>query len=333
MSLIGHDAAVEAFREAIGGGRLHHAWLVAGPQGIGKARFAEAAALRYLAEGIGPVEAPGLDLPDDHPTVRYVAAGSHPDYRRLERLYREKTGDQARGVTVDQVRGLQTLFATTPSFSTRRAVVIDAIDDLERSGANALLKNLEEPPTDTLFLLVSHAPGRLLPTIRSRCRTLRLGLLGEAHMQAIIRRERPEADDAEIAALVGVGGGAPGQALRFAGLDIAGLDAAIDAIARGGDPTNAGRSALAKSLALKSAQPRYEAFLERAPARIAAAARTAPVADLAAILPLEAQARSLAGSALRLSLDPQATVFGLGGLLAALAPITGDAKPGSTRRR
>ncbi len=332
MSLIGHAPQIAAFREAMAGGRMHHAWLLAGPQGIGKARFAELAALRYLAEGIGPIADPGLDLPADHPTARYAAAGSHPDYRRLERLFREKTGDHARSVTVDQVRGLQGLFATTPSFSTRRAIVIDAIDDLERSAANALLKSLEEPPTDALFLLVSHAPGRLLPTIRSRCRTLRFAPLADDQVADIVRRERPDAEPAEVAALVRAGGGAPGQALRFAGLDIAGLDAAIDGLATRGDPTNAARGALAAKLALKSAQPRYEAFLERAPARIAEAARRADVAALPRILAIEEEARGLASGALRLSMDPQATVFAIGGLLAGLAPDPMGAKPGATRR-
>ncbi|MET0270214.1 MAG: AAA family ATPase, partial [Sphingomonas sp.] len=213
MSLIGHAAQVAAFREAIGGGRMHHAWLLAGPQGLGKALFAGSAALRYLAEGIAPVTASGLALSDDHPTARLAAAGSHPDYRRLERLFREKTNDHARSITVDQVRGLQGLFATTPSLSSRRAIVIDAIDDLERPAANALLKSLEEPPADTLFLLVSHAPGRLLPTIRSRCRTLRCGRLDAAAVAAIVRRARPDADDADISALVRGGGGAAGQGL------------------------------------------------------------------------------------------------------------------------
>ena len=128
-----------------------------------------------LADAAGPpVDAPGLDVPDDHPAARLVAAGSHPDLMRLERLARDGGTELARSINVDQVRGLQRLFATTPSMSPWRAVVIDAIDDLERGGANALLKNLEEPPPNTVFLLVSHAPERLLPTIRSRCRLLRL---------------------------------------------------------------------------------------------------------------------------------------------------------------
>src|SRR3546814_674955 len=143
---------------------LHHAWLITGPMGVGKALFAEKAALRMLAEGAGPpVDRPGLDVPDDHPTARLVEARSHPDLMRLERLAKNGGDELARSITIDQVRGLQRLFSTTPSMSPRRAVIIDSVDDLERGGANALLKNLEEPPPTSLFLPVSHAPQRLFP--------------------------------------------------------------------------------------------------------------------------------------------------------------------------
>ena len=322
--LHGQDAAVAAFREGLDTGRLHHAWLLAGPEGVGKALFADKAALRVLAEGAGPpVAEPGLDVPDDHPVAKLVAAGSHPDLIRLERLTREGGTELMRGIGVDQVRSLQRLFATTPSLSPWRAVVVDAIDDLEHNGANALLKNLEEPPPSTVFLLVTHAPARLLPTIRSRCRMLRFAPLGDDAMTSALTFALPDAEPGEISALAKVGEGAPGRALAWRGLDIAGLDSAMDALARHGDPTNARRSALAQSLAPKAAQPRYEAFLARAPARIAEAAReAAPAARIEAVRLWE-RAVELAGSARRLSLDPQSVVFELAGLLASLAPAAG----------
>jgi DNA polymerase-3 subunit delta' len=321
MSLFGHDAAVAAFLDAHRSDRLHHAWLLAGPRGVGKARFARAAALRLLAEAAGPMpELPGLDVPDDHRIARLVAAGSHPDTMLLERLFREKTKDHARSISVDQVRGLSRLFATAPSFSERRTVIVDAADDLERAGANALLKLLEEPPADTVFLLVSHAPGRLLPTIRSRCRMLRFAPLGDDDMAAALGRALPDADDREIASLVAVGEGSPGRALGFVGLDVAGLDRAMDKLVTRGDADNFERSALACTLSLKAAQPRYELFLDRVPSRIAIAARTRSGGALADAIAAWEKARALAGSAVRLSLDPQATVFELAGLLASLAP-------------
>jgi DNA polymerase III subunit delta' len=320
--LFGHDEAVDAFRDALDSGRLHHAWLVSGPEGIGKATFADKAAQRVLAGGQGRVEAPGVDVPYDHPVARLVAAGSHPDLMRLERLPRESSaaGELARSITVDQVRGLQRLFGTTASLSPWRVVVIDSIDDLERNAANALLKNLEEPPPHSLFLLVSHAPERLLPTIRSRCRQLRLTTLDSDAMTSALTAALPDAEPDEIAELVEAGNGAPGRALAFRGLDIGGLDRSIGELIRRGDPTNARRSALAQSLALKSAQPRYEAFLARAPSAFAAEAKRRSGAALAEALRLWERAQALAASAKPLSLEPESVVFELAGMLAALAP-------------
>lgn len=318
--LVGHDDQIAAFTAAMHGERMHHAWLLIGPKGVGKASFALLAARRLLAEAAGPpVTLPGLDVPANHPVAALVEAGSHPDLMLLERKVDEKNGAVARSITIDQVRGLQRLFATTGSYSNRRVVIIDAVDDLERGGANALLKNLEEPPEGSLFLLVSHAPGRLLPTIRSRCRSLRFQKLGSDVMTSILHENLPGASDAEIAALVRVGEGAPGRALAFAGLDIAALDASIDRLLASGDPANAERSALARNLALKANQARYEAFLERAPAKMAEEARRRSGPALDRALTLWAEARDLASGAVSLSLDPQATAFTLAGLVAAMA--------------
>jgi DNA polymerase-3 subunit delta' len=305
---------------------LHHAWLLAGPQGVGKATIAHAAARWLLARAAGPSPSDnGFDVPETHPVASLLQAGSHPDFKILQRLPRANSEDLARSITVDQVRSLQPLFATTPSLSSRRVVVIDAIDDMERGGANALLKNLEEPPAGTIFLLVSHAPGRLLPTIRSRCRMLRFGPLDDAQVRVVLQRELPEAETSEIDSLVRVAAGVPGNALRFAGLDIAALDQAIDTLAARGDASNALRTALGRTLATKSAQPRYEAFLERAPSRIARAAR-AGRADMGATVALWRQARDIADRAVRQSLDPQLTVVEIAGLVAKLAQAEPPAK-------
>jgi DNA polymerase-3 subunit delta' len=319
--LFGHDAAVAAFRDSLDAGRLHHAWLISGPDGIGKGLFAQKAALRVLASGQGRVAAPGLDVPDDHPSAKLAAAGSHPDLMRLERLPRDTgAGELARSIGVDQVRGLSRLFSTTASLSPWRVVIVDSIDDLERAAANALLKNLEEPPPHSLFLLVSHAPERLLPTIRSRCRPLRLSPLDDDAMTSALQSALPGANAGEIADLTAAGQGSPGRALAFQGLDIAGLDRAMAELAREGDPTNARRSALAQSLALKSAQPRYEAFLARAPRLIAAEAKTRRGPALAQALGAWERAQALASSATHLSLEPESTIFEISGLLASLAP-------------
>lgn len=319
--LYGHDEAVDAFRESWTTGRLHHAWLISGKEGVGKALFADKAALRILAEAAGPpIDAPGLDVPDDHPTARLIEAGSHPDMVRLERLVRDTGTDLARSISVDQVRGLSRLFSTTASMSSWRVVIIDSIDDLERAAANALLKNLEEPPANSLFLLVSHAPERLLPTIRSRCRQLRLSALDDDAMTSALRAALPDADAAEIETLCEVGRGCPGRAIAYRGLEVDAMDKALRDIALKGDPTNARRSALAQSLALKAAQPRYEIFLRRVPSLIAELAKDRRGAALAEALHSWERASDLAASATRLSLDPQSVTFELGGMLASLAP-------------
>jgi DNA polymerase-3 subunit delta' len=320
-ALFGHHAAIAAFRAGLDGGRLHHAWLIAGPKGIGKASLATKMALRVLAEGQGRVGLPSLDVPDQHPAAHLLAAGSHPDFMRLERLPNEKstTGELARNIGVDQVRGLSRLFSTTSSMSPWRVVLIDSIDDLEGAAANALLKNLEEPPPHSLFLLVSHASARLLPTIRSRTRLLRLGPLDDDAMTSALRAALPDAGETEISELLEAGEGSPGQALAFRGLDIAALDRAMAELAAKGDPTNRRRSALAQSLALKSAQPRYEAFLARAPSLVARLAKERRGAALAEALRLWERAQDLAANARRLSLEPEGVAFELGGMLASLS--------------
>lgn len=324
MMPIGNAAAHAAFRAAMSSGTLHHAWLFAGPQGIGKAMFARVAALRLLAEAARPdTLAPGFDVPASDPARALIAAGSHPDFRWLARLPKDAEKpdqDVARSISIAQVRSLQPLFATTPTMSPRRVVVIDAADDLERPGAsNALLKNLEEPPAGTVFILISHAPGRLLPTIRSRCRRLRFEPLADDAVAEIVRGLLPDLPGAEITALTRAGAGSPGRALSYAGMELAALDTALLGIAQSGDPGNAVRASLAKALSLKAAQPRYEAFLDRAPTLIAAEARAREGDGLRLALDAYENARALSVSARALSLDVQGTVFEMAGLMARLA--------------
>lgn len=320
--MIGNDAARAEFFAAADGDHLHHAWLIAGPEGVGKGRFAREAALRLLATAldgrshlIGP-------YPSGHRAEALIAAGAHPDYREIVRLPKDPDKpdqDVARSIKIDQVRALQPLFATKPALSARRVVIIDAIDDLERPGANALLKNLEEPPAGTIFLLVSHSPGRLLPTIRSRCRLLRLERLADDDVERVLRTHLPDARSDEIKALIDAADGAPGRALAFAGLAVAALDRDLATIALDGDPANQIRSRLAKALAGKAAQTRYAAFLERAPAAIAREARYRTGARLRDALDCYDRARALASLAPAVSLDPATTVFEMAGIVARLA--------------
>jgi len=315
-AIIGQDKAMEAFANAWATRRLHHAWLLAGPKGVGKASFARAAATRMLAEAAGPaIHLPALETPADHPIARLMAAGSHPDFRLLERLERP-TGGLARNISVDQVRSLGELLVVTPSMSAWRAIIIDAADDLEASAADALLKMLEEPPANTIFFLVSHAPGRLLPTIRSRCRRLDFGRLSDDAMTSLLSRSLPEGNPIQ---LIEFANGSIGQALAIAELDLAPLEGEVLAILRQGDPDNSRRSKLASALGPKAAADRYAAFLELVPGLIAQEALGLAGEARGRALDAYAKARETAAIAPRLSLDPAATVFQLGTILATVA--------------
>jgi DNA polymerase-3 subunit delta' len=317
--IVGQDKAVEQFASAWATRRLHHAWLLAGPKGVGKARFADAAARRVLADAAGPPsELPGLATSDDHPMVRLIEAGSHPDMRWLRRVENEKTGNLARNISVDQIRGLGDLFDLSPAMSDWRVAVIDSVDELEASGANALLKMLEEPPPKSLFFLVSHAPGRLLPTIRSRCRRLDFQTLGDAAMTSILEVQAPDISASERQKIIAMSFGSAGRALAFAELSLAKLEDAALTILRQGDPTNARRSDLAQELGKRGAAERYAAFLDLAPSLIAREARKLDGPRRERALDAYAKAREIAAIAPRLSLDPAATVFQIGGILATI---------------
>jgi len=321
--IVGQARAIEQFASAWASRKLHHAWLLVGPKGVGKASFAHAAARRVLAEAAAPsFDLPGIETPDDHPIVKLVEAGSHPDMRRLERLVNEKTGNLARNISVDQVRSLAELFDLSPAMSPWRVAVIDTVDELEPSGANALLKMLEEPPPNSLFFLVSHAPGRLLPTIRSRCRRLDFQRLDDAAMTSILETQSPHLSVAERQRIISMSFGSAGRALAFAELGLAKLEDAALAILRQGDPTNVRRSELASELGKKGAADRYAAFLDLAPSLIAREARRLEGGPRERALDAYAKARELAVIAPRVSLDPAATVFQIGGILAEVAEPT-----------
>ena len=311
----GHDDAWRQFSSALVGGKLHHGWILAGPRGMGKAAFA----LRAAAALVDPEAQYGS----------MIARGSHPDILTIKRLPKEpaREGEEPdpdaelkRSITIDQIRAVQMSLTTRPGLADKRAVIIDAADDLERNGANALLKSLEEPPAGTYFLLVSHASDRLLPTLRSRCQLLRFEPLADDAMATALRTMAPEANDADITSLVRAGHGAPGQAIDFLGLDMGSLEDAMTSIITSGDKSNELRSGLAEQLALKAAQPRYEAFLRRAPALIADTARQMHATEALQATEAWHKASALAVRAVALSLDKQSVVFQMGSLLASLQP-------------
>ncbi|MBV8095518.1 MAG: DNA polymerase III subunit delta' [Acetobacteraceae bacterium] len=209
--LRGHEAAEAQFVEAFTFGRMPHAWLITGPVGVGKATLAYRVARRLLARA-----GEGLAVDADHPVFRRVAAGSHADLIAIERAYDEKRKRVRSVIQVEEIRRLTSFLRLTPVEGGWRVAIVDGAEDLNQSAANALLKVLEEPPPRTVLLLIAEAPGRLLPTIRSRCRQLRLRPLDPAAVAEVLgiygRELKPEQRD-QLAAL---SEGAPGRALVLA---------------------------------------------------------------------------------------------------------------------
>ena len=308
--------------DAFTGGRPHHAWLLAGQQGLGKAQFARAAATWLLAGA-----SPGRDfrVPDDCEAARLMAAGSHLDYRLLERTP-AKTGKLRAEIVIGQIvrrpesegQPLREFLNGTPMLSNRRVVVVDAADDMNRNTANALLKSLEEPSEDTVFLLISHTPGRLLPTIRSRCRTLRFSRLADADVARVLASADVEGEDHDL--LVRLAQGCPGRALGLAAAGITALERDLAALI--GQPVERASPAalaLARSVTGKGAEGRYAALLDRAPAVIAARAQQLAGPARADAITTWEQASKLAREAVPLQLEPGQVAYALGMHVAALA--------------
>ncbi|MEX2642405.1 MAG: DNA polymerase III subunit delta' [Acetobacterales bacterium] len=220
--LEGHAAAEETLFEAWSSGRMAHAWMLTGPRGVGKATLAFRFA-RFALNGGGSAgaglfgDAPaGLHVDEDAAAFRHVRAGSHPDLLVVERGWDERRKRVRSEIVVDEVRRIPAFLAMTPALGGWRVVIVDAADDMNRNAANAVLKAIEEPPARALILLVSHAPGRLLPTIRSRCRRLGLPPLPEDTVSGLLERWRGDLDAGERAALARLSHGSIGGALRLA---------------------------------------------------------------------------------------------------------------------
>lgn len=225
--LIGHGRAERAFLDAWGSGRLAHAWLLCGPRGIGKATLAFRIA-RFVLAGGAEADMFGkppssLAMAPDHPVYRRVAARGHPDLRVVERGVDDKTGKLRGEIVVSEVRAAGAFLSLTPADGGWRVVVIDAADEMNRSAANGILKVLEEPPPRALLLLVSHSPGRLLPTVRSRCRKLALQPLAEDQVAGLVRQALPEMPAEDAAILARLAEGSVGRALALAGQGGVGL--------------------------------------------------------------------------------------------------------------
>ncbi len=209
--------------DAIRTGRMHHAWLITGPEGVGKATLAYRFARRLLA---GLPAADSLALDADEPVFRRVAAHSHADLLTVERVFNDKTRRMKTQIAVDDVRKINGFMSLTPAEGGWRVVVVDGAEELNQASANALLKILEEPPPRAMLLLVCSAPGRLLATIRSRCRRLRLAPLADIEMAGLLAERLPRLEADQRGRLITLAEGSPGRAIMLAeaeGLRIASL--------------------------------------------------------------------------------------------------------------
>jgi DNA polymerase-3 subunit delta' len=223
--LIGQTAAQSAFLDAFNSARLHHAWMISGPRGVGKATLAWKIARFLLAtpDDDGGMFAPAppnsLDIPDDHPVARRLTALSEPRLFLLRRPYDEKTERLKTDITVDEVRRMKSFFSLSAADGGRRVAIVDSLDEMNPSAANALLKLLEEPPPKVTFLLITHQPARLLPTIRSRCRELRLGPLDATNLSDALTAAGGDVAPEQRVALAELAGGSVGRAFELTNLD------------------------------------------------------------------------------------------------------------------
>lgn len=234
--LFGLEEAERVLLRAWNSGRMPHAWLITGPRGIGKATLAHRFARFVLAGGDGGLggllgETP-QGLSPESPRARQIAAGGHPDLRLVTRGVNDK-GRPRQEIVVDDVRDLGHFLHLTPAGGGWRVAIIDPADDLNRNAANALLKVLEEPPKRALLLLTSHSPGRLLATIRSRCRRMALEPLPADAVAEGIKVIRPDLDPAAIPSLLRLAEGSIGRAVALADLDgVAGYEELLAILAR-----------------------------------------------------------------------------------------------------
>jgi DNA polymerase-3 subunit delta' len=254
---VGEAAHEVAFLEALDRGRLHHAWLVTGPAGVGKATFAYRAARRLLGarpvEGLGPL---GADPTD--PVSRHLIARAHPDLLVLQADAED--GKTRRGIPAEEARSISEFFSKSPAASAWRVAIVDTADDLNAQGANALLKTLEEPPARGVIFLLSNTPGGLLATLRSRCR--RLAVHPPASDAALSWLEaRAGIEAGEAARLLSMAGGAPGEAWRLANEGALEIDAAArDLIASLPSPDPARVQSLADSFRGAAGSIRFTIF-------------------------------------------------------------------------
>jgi DNA polymerase-3 subunit delta' len=267
FALFGHAEGEQAFVEGLRAGRLHHAWLIGGPEGIGKATLAYRVARRLLGQIAGlNTDVTSLQLDPQDRVARQVAALSHPNLAVLRRAPAgEKKGPSA-SIPVEAVRRALSMFGSTAADGGYRVAIVDSAEDLTIASANALLKVIEEPPPRSVFLIVSHAPQRLLPTIRSRCRRLLLRPLSPRDVRAAVASLGPpwtETDPKLLEEAIRLGEGSVRRTLEMLDADklalVSDVTAALDALPRT-EPKKV--LALAERLYRREGEEDYELVLD-----------------------------------------------------------------------
>ncbi|HEU0117988.1 MAG TPA: DNA polymerase III subunit delta' [Alphaproteobacteria bacterium] len=210
-ALIGHDEAMKQAAEAFASGRMHHAWMIAGIEGIGKSTLAYHIAQHVLSGGENKIGK--LDM--NHRVAKLITAEAHPDMLVIRRATDEKTGELRNSIVVDDALKVAAFLHKTSTHGGWRVVMIDEAQTLNRHGQNAILKILEEPPARVLILITVTTPGALLPTIRSRCRVLHLAPLDTKHLKTILTRSGPELAQDDVERLIALSGGSVGFALKI----------------------------------------------------------------------------------------------------------------------
>jgi DNA polymerase-3 subunit delta' len=307
-----HHSPWREWRDAMGGRRMHHGWILAGKAGLGKREFALSAARELVAEA-------GVPQP----------SGDHPDIITLTHLPKDEKEEKKkqdgkpyqvkRNISVAQVRGMQRRLVTRPTLGTRRVIIVDPADDLETSASNALLKSLEEPPQGTFFMLVAHRPSRLLPTIRSRCRILRFETLSSGQIEQMLGEQVNGSDPQSLAAAIAASAGSYGAVREFLEQDLGVIADLIREIVSKGDPNLALRGKLSVAIGVRPDRARIQSTLDLARMIVASEAEHAEGNRQAILIEAHLSLVELAAQAPTYNFDPGLLIIEIGSLLARAA--------------
>ena len=313
FSFIGQESAWQEWMGAIASERMPHAWLLSGPKGLGKGVFARAAAAELVRQ-------PGRQAPapSNHPDI-LILNHAPKDEKEAAKRAEGKAYESKRNVTVDQIRAMQQRITTRPTLGDRRAIIVDPADDLETSAVNALLKSLEEPPVGTYFLLIAHQAGRLLPTIRSRCRVLRFAPISAGDLDAVLLRDMPQADAETRRLAIEAAHGSAGVALAIVEHGLSKLYTLMRTILTKGDPDFVLRGAMADETGARPAREKLLATLDLGRSVLAAELAVGTRERQLRVIEAYGALTRLAAQAPTYNYDPGLLVMEIGGLLASAA--------------